>query len=232
VRDEGPDIARGPETMIKLPDIVPIFPLPNVVLFPDVDLPLHIFEPRYREMVTDAMDGNRLIGMTVLRGDWRREYHGSPEIYPVGCVGKIDSLSPLADGRYNLILHGVCVFSVVEEVPGKAYRRARVEWRTDESSHEEIAPKLFARLRSGVSRLIAMAGRDEPEDLWHQLPTDPGRLVNTLAFALELSALEKLALLECTDVEARTERLLEVIEFRVAEGRLGARGPSDDERRH
>jgi Lon protease-like protein len=69
---------------MRLPDIIPIFPLPNVVFFPRMPLPLHIFEPRYRAMVRDAVKGARLIGMTLLRGDWQQDYAGTPEIFGVG----------------------------------------------------------------------------------------------------------------------------------------------------
>ena len=72
-----------------LPPTIPLFPLPNVVLFPSVFLPLHIFEPRYREMVGDALTGDRIIGMVLLRPGWEADYEGRPPIYPVGCAGLI-----------------------------------------------------------------------------------------------------------------------------------------------
>ena len=75
--------------MSELPDIIPVFPLPNVVLFPRVQLPLHIFEPRYRAMVRDVMEADPpLIGMALLRGDWQEQYEGNPQVFPVGCVGR------------------------------------------------------------------------------------------------------------------------------------------------
>src|SRR4029079_2304836 len=72
-----------------LPPTLPIFPLPNVVLFPNVFLPLHIFEPRYREMVNDALSGDRIIGMVLLRPGWQSDYEGRPPVYPVGCAGVV-----------------------------------------------------------------------------------------------------------------------------------------------
>ena len=74
---------------MDLPSTIPVFPLPSVVLFPGVPLPLHIFEPRYREMVRDAAASHEMIGMALLRGDWRRDYEGNPDIFEVGCAGKI-----------------------------------------------------------------------------------------------------------------------------------------------
>ena len=86
-----------------LPPSIPLFPLPNVVLFPTVSLPLHIFEPRYRDMVADALDGDRIIGMALLRPGWEANYEGRPPIYPVGCAGLITHSERLPDGRYNIV---------------------------------------------------------------------------------------------------------------------------------
>src|ERR1044071_5796625 len=105
-------------------DLLPLFPLPSVVLFPHVFLPLHIFEPRYREMVADAIAGDRVIGMVLLKPGWEREDEGRPPIYNVGCSGVITHFERLADGRYNIILRGLERFSVISENNNKAYRRA------------------------------------------------------------------------------------------------------------
>src|SRR4029078_8759483 len=94
---------------------IPIFPLPNVVLFPTVFLPLHIFEPRYREMVADSLAGDRMIGMVLLRPCWEHNYEGPPPVYNVGCSGVITHFERLEDGRYNIILRGVERFRILEE---------------------------------------------------------------------------------------------------------------------
>ena len=96
-------------------DLLPLFPLPNVVLFPNVFLPLHIFEPRYREMVADAIAGDRLIGMVLLRPGWEHDYEGRPPVFPIGCSGVITHVERLADGRYNIILRGLERFRILEE---------------------------------------------------------------------------------------------------------------------
>ena len=80
-------------------DLLPIFPLPNVVLFPNVFLPLHIFEPRYREMVADAVASDRMIGMVLLRPGWQGDYEGRPPVFPVGCSGVITHVDKLEDGQ-------------------------------------------------------------------------------------------------------------------------------------
>src|SRR4249919_2047953 len=96
-------------------ELLPIFPLPNVVLFPGVFLPLHIFEPRYREMVADALAGDRVIGMVLLRPGYEHDYDGHPSVYSVGCSGVITHCERLTDGRYNLILRGLERFRILDE---------------------------------------------------------------------------------------------------------------------
>src|SRR5881227_626950 len=107
-------------------DLLPIFPLPNVVLFPNVFLPLHIFEPRYREMVADALTSDRIIGMTLLRPGYGADYEGRPAIYDVGCAGVITHSQPLADSRYDIVLRGMEKFRVTSEDQSRSYRIGHV----------------------------------------------------------------------------------------------------------
>src|SRR5687768_8983806 len=112
-----------------LPSSLPIFPLPSVVLFPNVFLPLHIFEPRYRQMIADALSGDRIIGMVLLKPGYEDDYEGRPPIYGTGCSGLITHVERMEDGRYNLVLRGLEKFIVHgEEDPaeGTQYRRALV----------------------------------------------------------------------------------------------------------
>src|SRR5262249_17909149 len=108
-------------------DLLPLFPLPNVVLFPNVFLPLHIFESRYRDMVADAIGGDRLIGMVLLKPGWERDYEGRPPVYPIGCSGLITHVERLPDGRYNIVLRGVERFRILREDHAHTYRRAAIE---------------------------------------------------------------------------------------------------------
>ena len=133
-----------------LPPIIPLFPLPNVVLFPGVFLPLHIFEERYRALTRDALAGDRIIGMTLLRPGFEGDYDGRPPIYPVGCAGVISHSDRLPDGRYNIVLHGLSKFRIVEEMTDGEYRRARVE-RADRGHRR--------RRRSARSRTCARGSR-------------------------------------------------------------------------
>ena len=143
-------------------DSLPIFPLPNVVLFPSVFLPLHIFEPRYREMVADAIEGDRLIGMVLLRPGWQRDYEGRPPVYPIGCSGVITHVDRLPDGRYNIVLRGVERFRIVEEDDRRSYRRAHIEPLPESTCRgEDVAAirnqraKLDALLAPAVERRLA-----------------------------------------------------------------------------
>src|ERR1700676_438567 len=88
-------------------DLLALFPLPNVVLFPNVFLPLPILEPRYRELIADALASDRLIGMVLLRPGWNTDYDGRPPVYPIGCSGLITHVERVPDGRYNIALRGV-----------------------------------------------------------------------------------------------------------------------------
>src|SRR4029077_10195897 len=112
---------------MSLPSSIPLFPLPNVVLFPQVLLPLHVFEPRYREMVRDVAAGDELIGMILLRGP---ESPGSGrDVYSVGCAGRMVRKVELPDGRSNILLQGVREFVAREQHFERPYRPGPVEWR-------------------------------------------------------------------------------------------------------
>ena len=110
---------------------MPIFPLDAVTLLPQQVLPLHIFEPRYRQLVDHALDGSGQIAMAVFEGDdWKQDYHGRPSIRPAVCIGQIIQHEKLMDGRYNLLLQGICRARVIEELPpedGREYRLALLE---------------------------------------------------------------------------------------------------------
>src|SRR5205814_1912054 len=111
---------------------VRLFPLPNVVLYPQVVQPLHIFEPRYRQMTVDALATDRFITMCLLRPGWEEDYQGKPPVHPIACLGRIVSDQRLPDGRFNLLLRGMCRVRLIEElVSPTAYRTARVDVLAD-----------------------------------------------------------------------------------------------------
>jgi len=106
--------------------VAPLFPLPNVVLFPRAVLPLHIFEERYKRMTSDALRGESQVAMALLKPGWEKDYYSRPAIEPVVCVGKILTWEKLADGTYNFLLQGAMRGRVVNELSGGSYRQAEI----------------------------------------------------------------------------------------------------------
>jgi Lon protease-like protein len=196
-----------------LPPTLPIFPLPNVVLFPNVSLPLHVFEPRYREMVADALDGDRLIGMVLLRPGWEADYQGRPPVYPIGCAGVITHHDRMADGRYNIVLRGLEKFRITGENAIHVYRVANVE-----SLHEPLAESEREEIRAARSRLERLLV-PQPRGRGANTKIPPAMndedLVNTLAQYMELEPLEKQALLEREGLLARCRSLIELLEMKM-----------------
>lgn len=191
---------------------VRLFPLPNLVLFPHVMQPLHIFEPRYRQMTADALAGDHLIALALLQPGWEADYDGKPAIYPGVCVGQIVADQLLEDGRYNLLLRGVQRARVVEEfaAAGKTYRSARVEL-LEETAVAELkeAKALRRRLRESVGKWFA-AQQGVLQQFTKLLDSDLplGPLADVFAYALPLELPLKQRLLEETDVRVRVLALL------------------------
>lgn len=196
-----------------LPPTLPIFPLPNVVLFPGVFLPLHIFEPRYRAMVSDALEGDRLIGMVLLRPGWEGDYDGRPPVYPIGCAGVISHHERLPDGRYNIVLRGLEKFRVLGEDSSKSYRIAQIH-----PMLETVPAADRDEIRSARRRLESLlvpqpTGRGAESKLPPAMSDED--LVNTLAQYMELEPLEKQALLEREGLLARCRSLIELLEMKM-----------------
>jgi Lon protease-like protein len=190
---------------------LPLFPLPNVVLFPGVYLPLHIFEPRYREMVADALAGDRMIGMTLLKPGFEDEYEGRPPIYPIGCAGVITHAVRLDDGRFNIVLQGTERFRVVDENHVHAYRLATIEPLSEPRITDATSlPSLRQRLEALVVAMVERAGGE-----W-SMPAamSDADLVHALAQYLDLEPIEKQALLEVDGVVARAAALADLLEMK------------------
>jgi Lon protease-like protein len=196
-----------------LPPTLPIFPLPGVVLFPHVLLPLHIFEARYREMVESVLDSHRLIGMVLLRPGFEPDYAGRPPVYPVGCAGVITNCHRLDDGRYNLVLQGVEKFRVSGEDDSRAFRLAHVESLPEPTTLPDMAilRQRRNRLNALVARSIERAG-GQPR--LTETAADHA-LVNALAQYLDLEPVERQHLLERDGVLARADGLIELLEMRL-----------------
>ena len=196
-----------------LPPTLPIFPLPNVVLFPNVFLPLHIFEPRYRDMVGDALEGDRMIGMVLMRPGWEGDYEGRPPVYPVGCAGLITHSERLDDGRYNIVLRGFEKFRIAGEDSSRTYRIARVESMM-ETMHEHDRETMQRERRRLETLLVPQPqGRGVDPTMPRSMADED--LVNALAQYLELEPVEKQALLERDGLLARCQSLIELLEIKV-----------------
>jgi Lon protease-like protein len=195
-------------TAPALPAEIPLFPLPETTLFPGVSRPLVIYEPRYRQMIADALKGNKIIGMVRLRPGFEKEYEGRPPIYAVGCAGIIEQYEQLPDGRYVILLHGLTPFRVLSENQGKSYRLARVEAVPDRLEEQERLP--LSALRNRLARLLITAlpfGVDPPD-----LSLEDDEYVNVVAQNLPMSEDDRQALLERASVVERARALVARLE--------------------
>lgn len=190
-----------------------LFPLPNLVMFPHVLQPLHVFEPRYREMVTDALAADRLLAMAVLTPGWEGDYHGRPPLFPVACLGRIATCQRLPDGRYNLLLQGLRRVQLLSEIePPRAYRQARVELLDDVYPHETAPqrPALQRRLNDMFKQLMQQvpSAAESLDDLsGSEIPL--GTLTDIVAYTLPLDLELKQRLLRETNVDHRAALLID-----------------------
>jgi len=201
--------------------VVRLFPLPNLVLYPHVMQPLHIFEERYREMLEDALAGDQLIAMAVLEPGWEADYDSRPPVEQYACLGKVVAHHRLPDGRYNLLLLGVQRVRIVEELqPLRSFRQAKVELIEDSYDFETPAERkqLQERLLDAFRNQLPCSC-ELPEQLESmlsgQLPL--GLLTDLAAYALPLAAEVKQQLLAECSVRERTEILLGEVEGMAAD---------------
>ena len=205
-------------------ELLPIFPLSNVVLFPRVKTPLHLFEPRYRQLARDVLQGDRRIGMVAVRPEHVGEMPGDPPIYPVGCAGVITESHRMPDGRYNIVLLGEHRVRIVAEEPRvdpRLYRVARVVRLEDPYPEAERAR--VARLRAQIAADIGVLIRRAQPDRSHSFDpelfagVDDETFVNAVANAFAFPAEEKQALIEAEDVPERYARLASALSFQRLE---------------
>ena len=209
----GPSTTHQVPSADMLPPTIPIFPLPDVVLFPNVSQPLHIFEPRYRAMVADALQGDRIIGMVLLQPGYEANYEGRPPVYPIGCAGVITNVERLPDGRFNIVLRGLVKFRVTGEDRSRPYRLAHVDAIPELPDDEEkvALSKQRQRLEAVVTAFLEGSG-SEPR-FPPEIPD--GDLVNALAQYLELDPIERQVLLERRGVLSRSRALIDLLEMKV-----------------
>jgi Lon protease-like protein len=208
-----------------VPLAIGLFPLPVPVLFPGATAPLHVFEPRYRALVADALAGDRRIGMTTVRPEAAAEIAGDPPLFAVGCAGFIAEHRRLADGRYLLLLQATSRFRILAEPARPAarlYRVAEIELLGDALGDRDRARALQQRV---AGQLAELAAREEGLELGELAKLEPDRFASEICQRLQLPALEKQALLEADSAVVRLERLAQTLDFYgEARARAGPRG--------
>lgn len=191
----------------------PVFPLPNVVLFPKVLLALHVFEPRYRLMMDEVLRGGQSICMALLKPGWEADYYGTPEVYPVACVGKVVQHQMLADGRYKLTLHGeykVTIESFERDYPFRIARTRRLaevdDWARDEASERQAREllSLFRRFQEGQRTALDVA-----EYLGAHMGSEA--ILNTIAMNLKAEPAVRQNLLEMERTELRYQAVRQIL---------------------
>jgi Lon protease-like protein len=189
--------------------VVPVFPLPNVILFPGMFLPLHIFEPRYREMTADALRGERLIAMALLKPGWEDQYESRPPVHPVMGMGKIVEHETLKDGRYNLVLLGLVRVRLLQEVGSGSYRTAKVELLeepAEEPPGYERKRRTLLMLYAELMKALAKGVPQPPDDV------PLGMLCDLVSSLIGLDAASRQRLLEELDAGVRCDAILKAFE--------------------
>lgn len=200
-----------------LPQVIPVFPLDGAVLLPGGDLPLQIFEPRYLNMVDDAMAGDRIIGMIQTKAGGER---ARPALTAVGCAGRITSFAETSDGRYLITLTGVCRFATGDELPVRSpYRQMRVDFsrfEADLSPEDQQAPDLDReRFAKALKRYLNRRELDIDDETAMTAPIEP--LVTSLTMGLPFEPAEKQALLEAASLTDRAAALTALLEIDALE---------------
>ncbi len=200
------------EPAFPIPDRIPLFPLPGTVFFPKTYLPLHVFEPRYRQMVADATLRGQCIGMVLLKEGWEQGYEGNPPVFDIGCVGRLVSVQQLPDGRSNILLQGLRRFEIKDQEYDRPYRQARIELKLEETD-TALEPSIRADLLRAVGDYLRSF---EEGPYWRELlrlDIPDEILVNHLSVGLDCTPLEKQFLLEAETLRQRARRLNDLLQF-------------------
>lgn len=196
-----------------MPIEIPLFPLPNVVLFPKTLRPLHIFEPRYRKMVEAALEGEHLIGMILLKEGWEDQYEQTPPVERRGTLGKIVQSNKLPDGRYYVTLLGISVFDIEEEIDHESWRTGLVSVLRPESRWP-LAQSDLDRIRSVVSDVLHQWDLTTELAWIQEAARDPISLIHHWSAFLPFTASERQFLLESPDIRTQAGRLYDLLLFK------------------
>ena len=196
----------------KFPDKIPIFPLSNFIIFPNTSVPLNIFEPRYLQMVDDCMKGSRLIGIVQPKKTGELK---NPNLYEIGCVGKITSFNETEDGRYLIVLNGICRYKIIDELKNdKLYREFNVSFENyvddlKEINRDEIK---FSDLKFIFNNLRDLFKKRGYLINWKDIEKQNlDQMINTLSMASPFSLEEKQILLETADLKTRKQKLEQIL---------------------
>lgn len=210
------DFSSAESDTFPIPDIVPIFPLPTTVFFPETYLPLHIFEPRYREMVHNASRQGDCIGMALLKDGWEDEYEENPPIYPIGCVGRIISSHKLADGRFNIVLQGLQRCTFEEHEVSTPYRQAQIIPHA-QGGVASLDTETRINLEHITQEYLTWKKAHELCQVIASGKLTDSILVHNLSAGLDLSPVEKQFLLESGHLIQQARRLIDLIRFKLAD---------------
>ena len=204
-------------TLNELPKEIPVFPLSNFIIFPDTTVPLNIFEPRYIQMVDDCMKSNRVMGMIQPKktGNLKK-----PDLYNVGCIGKITSFNETEDGRYLIVLNGISRFKIVNEVStNKLYRICKVNYENFLSDLNQKKESLnFSSLETIFKDLKDFFDKKGYMINWSELKNqDLGYTINTLSMASPFSLEEKQTLLESLNINERKSKLEKILKTYIVD---------------
>ncbi len=193
---------------------IPLFPLSSVVLFPHTLLPLHIFEPRYKQMFNDVINAEKIIGMVLLKPGWQSNYYGNPDIYQVVGMGGIVRSETLEDGKINIVLYGLSRVKITEIIKDTPYRVARVDIidniRDDsEESYRERIEELIIRWNF----FLDDKGRSHKINVNTKLPLDS--LTDALATLIYSNVFDRQKFLEEHNVRKRAEMIIKDLEIRI-----------------
>ena len=194
--------------------IVPLFPLPNAVLFPKTPMPLYIFEERYRKMVREVVKGNGELVIALMREGLEFKQTGISAVHSVACLGKIETCEELKDGKYNIVVVGVKRVRLVRIVRNSPYRLVEVEVLEDAaySPHSEENIQRQNQLGELFSQFTDLAAGVEPQTMELMPELDFESLVNMVAMTLNLSMDQKQALLEIDDLPLRCDMLIPILQ--------------------
>lgn len=216
----APSLDRA-EILQRFSGVVRLFPLPNLVLFPDAFAPLKVFEERYVALVRDALEGDRLIAMALLKPGYEEEYAGSPAIHSTVCVGQILRCQEGPTGTYDLLLYGLFRAEILEELASTPFRRARVRVLEDRLGPEAVE-EAARRLRKAFAMVPGRQGlvweMRRMANVLRGVDASAGCYADAVANASDLTPEERYGLLEETDVLRRLDRLVELLRRREAEG--------------